>query len=124
MAERLKVVFDKAACCGYDSVGFPSFGGPRPTEGGMWGPTPIDQAMCRIRFKEARFDGDVTPAVHRTLHPHMARLSRRHRFRRGVRRSAARSDDRQQQPGRYLQPSKRLTSRKAPCRTPSAIIMV
>jgi quinoprotein glucose dehydrogenase len=27
----------------------------------MWGLTPIDQAMCRIRFREARFDGDMTP---------------------------------------------------------------
>ena len=39
----------------------PSFGGPRPTERGMWGLTPIDQAMCRIRFRQARFDGDMTP---------------------------------------------------------------
>lgn len=43
------------------SVGFPSFGGPRPTEKRMWGLTPIDQAMCRIRFREARFEGDMTP---------------------------------------------------------------
>ncbi|RZF63459.1 membrane-bound PQQ-dependent dehydrogenase, glucose/quinate/shikimate family [Sphingomonas populi] len=43
------------------SPGFPSFGGPRPTEVRMWGLTPIDQAMCRIRFKQARFDGDMTP---------------------------------------------------------------
>ncbi len=43
------------------AVGFPSVGGPRPTERSMWGLTPIDQAMCRIRFKAARFDGDMTP---------------------------------------------------------------
>lgn len=43
------------------SVAFPSFGGPRPTEKGMWGLTPIDQAMCRLRFREARFAGDMTP---------------------------------------------------------------
>lgn len=43
------------------SVGIPSFGGPKPTEKRMWGLTPIDQAMCRIRFREARFDGDMTP---------------------------------------------------------------
>lgn len=51
------------------SVGIPSFGGPRPTEKGMWGLTPIDQAMCRIRFKQARFDGDMTPlsTEHHTL---------------------------------------------------------
>jgi len=43
------------------SPGFPSFGGPRPTEARMWGLTPIDQAMCRLRFRQARFDGDMTP---------------------------------------------------------------
>ena len=49
------------------SVAMPSFGGPRPTEKGMWGLTPIDQAMCRIRFRQARFDGDMTPLS--TEHP-------------------------------------------------------
>jgi quinoprotein glucose dehydrogenase len=39
----------------------PAFGGPIPTERGMWGLTPIDQAMCRIRFRQARFDGEMTP---------------------------------------------------------------
>ncbi len=39
----------------------PSFGGPRPSEARMWGLTPIDQAMCRIKFRQARFDGDMTP---------------------------------------------------------------
>lgn len=43
------------------SVGLPSFGGPAPSEKGMWGLTPIDQAMCRIRFRSARFDGTMTP---------------------------------------------------------------
>jgi quinoprotein glucose dehydrogenase len=43
------------------SIGLPSFGGPPPTEKTMWGLTPIDQAMCRIRFREARFDGTMTP---------------------------------------------------------------
>ena len=43
------------------STGLPSFAGPRPTEKRMWGLTPIDQAMCRIRFREAHFDGDMTP---------------------------------------------------------------
>jgi quinoprotein glucose dehydrogenase len=27
----------------------------------MWGLTPIDQAICRIRFRRARFDGTMTP---------------------------------------------------------------
>jgi quinoprotein glucose dehydrogenase len=43
------------------SVGLPSFTGPAPTERGMWGLTPIDQAMCRIRFRKARFEGTMTP---------------------------------------------------------------
>src|SRR3546814_270237 len=43
------------------STGLPSFGGPRPSEKSMWGLTPIDQAMCRIRFKQARFEGTMTP---------------------------------------------------------------
>ncbi|HQS68643.1 MAG TPA: membrane-bound PQQ-dependent dehydrogenase, glucose/quinate/shikimate family [Novosphingobium sp.] len=43
------------------SVNIPAFGGPRPTEKGMWGLTPIDQAMCRVRFRQARFAGDMTP---------------------------------------------------------------
>ncbi|TVV77118.1 membrane-bound PQQ-dependent dehydrogenase, glucose/quinate/shikimate family [Sphingomonas solaris] len=43
------------------STALPAFAGPRPSERGMWGLTPIDQAFCRIRFREARFDGDMTP---------------------------------------------------------------
>ncbi len=49
------------------SAAMPSFGGPRPTEKGMWGLTPIDQAVCRVRFRQARFDGDMTPLS--TEHP-------------------------------------------------------
>lgn len=43
------------------STGLPAFTGARPTESNMWGLTPIDQAICRIRFRQARFDGDLTP---------------------------------------------------------------
>lgn len=39
----------------------PTFGGPPPSEKTMWGLTPIDQAICRIRFRQARFDGSMTP---------------------------------------------------------------
>lgn len=42
-------------------VGMPSFGGERLTEAQMWGLTPFDQLWCRIKFKEARYDGDFTP---------------------------------------------------------------
>jgi quinoprotein glucose dehydrogenase len=43
------------------SVGFPSFAGPAPTEATMWGVTPFDQLWCRIKFREARFEGTLTP---------------------------------------------------------------
>jgi quinoprotein glucose dehydrogenase len=43
------------------STGLPSFGGPPLTEAMMWGLTPIDQLLCRIRFREARYDGPLTP---------------------------------------------------------------
>jgi quinoprotein glucose dehydrogenase len=43
------------------SVGMPSFAGPMPTEARMWGITPFDQLWCRIKFREARFDGTMTP---------------------------------------------------------------
>lgn len=43
------------------SVGMPSFAGPRPSEKSMWGMLMLDQAWCRLRFKQARFDGSMTP---------------------------------------------------------------
>ncbi|MCC2978034.1 membrane-bound PQQ-dependent dehydrogenase, glucose/quinate/shikimate family [Sphingomonas sp. PL-96] len=43
------------------SVGMPSFRGPDLTESMMWGVTPIDQMMCRIWFKQLRYDGTMTP---------------------------------------------------------------
>lgn len=43
------------------SVGMPSFGGERLTEARMWGLSPFDQLWCRIKFREARYDGDFTP---------------------------------------------------------------
>ena len=42
-------------------VGMPSFGGDRLTEAAMWGVSPLDQLWCRIKFREARYDGDFTP---------------------------------------------------------------
>jgi glucose dehydrogenase len=33
----------------------------RLTEFDMWGLTPLDQLVCRIRFKQARYDGPYTP---------------------------------------------------------------
>lgn len=43
------------------SVGMPSFAGPRPSERTMWGFALLDQAWCRLKFREARFDGAMTP---------------------------------------------------------------
>ncbi|CAN5351599.1 membrane-bound PQQ-dependent dehydrogenase, glucose/quinate/shikimate family [soil metagenome] len=43
------------------SGGMPSFRGPTWKERDMWGLTPIDQMMCRIDFRKARYDGPLTP---------------------------------------------------------------
>jgi quinoprotein glucose dehydrogenase len=43
------------------SAGMPSFAGPAPSEQRMWGITIFDQLWCRIKFREARFDGTMTP---------------------------------------------------------------
>ncbi|ABQ68383.1 quinoprotein glucose dehydrogenase [Rhizorhabdus wittichii RW1] len=42
-------------------VGMPSLAGPRLSEARMWGITPFDQIWCRIRFRQARYDGEFTP---------------------------------------------------------------
>jgi len=43
------------------STGLPSLAGPDLTERDMWGLTPLDQLWCRIRFRQARYDGPMTP---------------------------------------------------------------
>ena len=43
------------------STGLPSLAGPPLTEATMWGLTPFDQLVCRIRFRAARYDGPMTP---------------------------------------------------------------
>lgn len=40
---------------------FPNVTGGRLTEARMWGATPFDQLWCRIKFRQARYDGDFTP---------------------------------------------------------------
>jgi len=40
---------------------FPSLAGGRLTESRMWGLTPFDHLWCRIRFRQARYDGPLTP---------------------------------------------------------------
>ena len=39
----------------------PSLIGPPLTEARMWGLSPIDEMLCRIRFRQARYDGPMTP---------------------------------------------------------------
>jgi quinate dehydrogenase (quinone) len=43
------------------STGMPALGAERLTEARMWGSTPLDQLICRIAFRRARYDGDFTP---------------------------------------------------------------
>ena len=43
------------------SVGLPQIGAQTLTESDMWGATPIDQMLCRIQFKQFRYDGMYTP---------------------------------------------------------------
>ncbi len=47
------------------SVGMPALGGGRLSEARMWGITPLDQLWCRIKYREARYDGDFTPITER-----------------------------------------------------------
>ncbi|WP_156680463.1 membrane-bound PQQ-dependent dehydrogenase, glucose/quinate/shikimate family [Sphingomonas profundi] len=43
------------------SVGLPSFDDTVIRERTMWGATPIDQLWCRIKFRQARYEGPMTP---------------------------------------------------------------
>lgn len=43
------------------SDAMPSFRGPILRESAMWGATPLDQLYCRILFRQARYDGPLTP---------------------------------------------------------------
>jgi quinoprotein glucose dehydrogenase len=43
------------------SDGLPSFSGPLWRERDMWGITPFDQLWCRVKFREARYEGSLTP---------------------------------------------------------------
>lgn len=43
------------------SVGMPAIGNAPLTEARMWGITPLDQLVCRIEFKGARYEGEFTP---------------------------------------------------------------
>lgn len=43
------------------SVGMPAIGTEPLSEKRMWGLTPLDQLICRIDFRKARYEGEFTP---------------------------------------------------------------
>ena len=43
------------------STGMPSLAPADLTERDMWGATPLDQMVCRIQFRQMRYDGQFTP---------------------------------------------------------------
>jgi quinate dehydrogenase (quinone) len=43
------------------SVGMPQIGADTLTESDMWGATPFDQLICRVKFKSMRYTGLFTP---------------------------------------------------------------
>ena len=43
------------------SVGMPSLMDADLAEASMWGLTPLDQLWCRIKFRQARYEGTMTP---------------------------------------------------------------
>lgn len=43
------------------STEMPTFRGPMLRESSMWGLTPLDQMACRIMFRQARYEGTLTP---------------------------------------------------------------
>jgi quinate dehydrogenase (quinone) len=50
------------------SVGMPQIGNQVLTESSMWGATPIDQMLCRIAFKQMRYEGLYTaPGTDKSL---------------------------------------------------------
>jgi quinoprotein glucose dehydrogenase len=43
------------------SAALPAFSGPDLVESSMWGVTPLDQLWCRVKFRQARYEGLMTP---------------------------------------------------------------
>ena len=43
------------------AVDFPSLAPPDLTEASMWGATPLDQLLCRIKFRRSLYKGSFTP---------------------------------------------------------------
>jgi quinate dehydrogenase (quinone) len=55
------VVDDRTAPTQPYSVGMPAIGTEPLSEKRMWGLTPLDQLICRIDFRKARYEGEFTP---------------------------------------------------------------
>lgn len=55
------VVDERLAATQPYSVGMPAPGTEPLSEKRMWGMTPLDQLICRIDFRQARYDGEFTP---------------------------------------------------------------
>jgi quinoprotein glucose dehydrogenase len=45
------------------SIRLPAFRGATLLEKNMWGITPIDQMMCRLQFRQSRYEGHLTPST-------------------------------------------------------------
>lgn len=58
---RSRIPGERAAPNQPYSVGLPSFGGARIEERGLWGATPVDMLLCRLQFRQLRYQGDYTP---------------------------------------------------------------
>lgn len=50
------------------SVGMPAIAAEPLSERRMWGATPLDQMLCRIKFRQTRYDGDfTTPSTRQSI---------------------------------------------------------
>lgn len=52
---------DRIAATQPYSVGMPALGTELLSEKRMWGLTPLDQLLCRIDFRQSRYEGEFTP---------------------------------------------------------------
>ena len=59
------VVDDRTSATQPYSVGMPAIGNEPLSEKRMWGLTPLDQLVCRIDFRKARYEGEFTPPSER-----------------------------------------------------------
>lgn len=60
-APRGKVPGERYAATQPYQTGFPTLRPAKLRESDMWGATPIDQMLCRIRFRSVDYQGDFTP---------------------------------------------------------------